>query len=132
MKKVRGYIFSRPFYDERAPQHIQNIVIRDFCTKNSFQYLLSASEYRMKKSYSVLEDLIKNSEKIDGIAAYSLLMLPENSLYRTKLLKNFIKKKKFFCFVVEEIIVKNLKDIVEINNLWKIKKTLKKAYLGNK
>lgn len=132
MKKVRGYIFSRPFYDERAPQHIQNIVIRDFCTKNSFQYLLSASEYRMKKSYSVLEDLIKNSEKIDGIAAYSLLMLPENSLYRTKLLKNFINKKKFFCFVVEEIIVKNLKDIVEINNLWKIKKTLKKAYLGNK
>ena len=33
MKKVRGYIFSRPFMGERAPQHVQNIIIRDFCKK---------------------------------------------------------------------------------------------------
>ena len=131
MKKVRGYIFSRPFYDERAPQHVQNIVIRDFCKKNSYQYLLSASEYRMKKSYSVLEDLIKNSKGFDGIAVYSLLMLPENTSYRTRILKNFINKKKFFCFAVEDLTVKFTSDINEINDLWKIKKTLKKTYLGN-
>ena len=79
MKSLRGYIFSRPFLDERAPQHVQNIVIRDFffCKKNSFHYLLSASEYRMKDSYSILEELITNSNKIDGIVAYSVLMLPK-------------------------------------------------------
>ena len=84
MKKVRGYIFSRPFLDERAPQHIQNIIIRDYCKKKSFQYLLSASEYRMKNSYTILDSLISNSQKIDGIVFYSLLMLPENQSHRTK------------------------------------------------
>ena len=130
MKKVRGYIFSRPFLDERAPQHVQNIVIRDFCKKNSYQYLLSASEYRMEKSYSVLEDLVKNSKSFDGIAAYSLLMLPDKHSHRTKLLKTLINKKKFFCFAVEDITVKVSSDIKEINDLWKIKKTLMSTYLG--
>ena len=35
MKRIKGYIFSRSFMGERAPQHVQNIVIRDFCKKNS-------------------------------------------------------------------------------------------------
>ena len=29
MKSLKGYIFSRPFLGERAPQHIQNIVLRE-------------------------------------------------------------------------------------------------------
>ena len=33
IKKVRGYIFCRSFMGERAPQHVQNIVIRDYCKK---------------------------------------------------------------------------------------------------
>ena len=111
MKSLRGYIFSRSFLDERAPQHVQNIVIRDFCQKKSFNYLLSASEYRMKNSYSILEDLISNSKTIDGIVAYSLLMMPESKILRTKILKKIINKKKIICFAVEDLIVKNLKDI---------------------
>ena len=31
MKQIRGYIFSRPFLDERVPQNVQNLVIREFC-----------------------------------------------------------------------------------------------------
>lgn len=130
MKVVQGYIFSRAFLDERAPQHVQNIVIRDFCKKNLLHYELSASEYRMKNSYSILEDLINNSKKIDGIVAYSLLMLPEKENYRNKILKKIISKKKFISFAVENIIVKNVKDLNRINTLWKIKKTLKKTYLN--
>ena len=34
MKNVKGYNFSRPFFGERVPQHVQNIVIKDFCNKN--------------------------------------------------------------------------------------------------
>ena len=46
-KKFRGYIFSRPFHDERVPQNVQNLVIREFVKKN-FDYLLSKAEYSMK------------------------------------------------------------------------------------
>ena len=41
MKKMRGYNFSRPFMGERVPQHVQNIVIKDFFQKNGFNFLLS-------------------------------------------------------------------------------------------
>ena len=37
-KRLRGYIFSRPFMEERVPQHVQNIVIRDYCSKKDIQY----------------------------------------------------------------------------------------------
>ena len=35
-KGFRGYIFSRPFMEERVPQHVQNIVIRDYCSKKKY------------------------------------------------------------------------------------------------
>ena len=60
MKKVKGYNFSREFMGERAPQHIQNIVIKDFCKKKKLKLLLSASEYSMSNSYYILEDIISN------------------------------------------------------------------------
>lgn len=131
MKIVKGYIFSRPFFDERAPQHIQNIVIRNFCKQNSLHFLLSASEYRMKNNYSILEDLLNNSKDFDGIVAYSLLMLPENDTMRNRILNKLVIKKKFLSCAVENITIKSIKDIKKINNLWKIKKTLKNTYFNN-
>ena len=84
----------------------------------------------MKNSYSILEDLISNSKTIDGIVAYSLLMMPESKILRTKILKKIINKKKIICFAVEDLIVKNLKDIKKINDLWQIKQALKNSYKG--
>ena len=50
MKKLRGYIFSRQFMGERVPQHVQNIVIRNYCEKNRYFFLLSSVEYKMENS----------------------------------------------------------------------------------
>ena len=58
MKKIQGYIFSRPFMDERAPQHIQNIIIREFCKKKNLHYNLSAVEYAMDNCYKTLYQII--------------------------------------------------------------------------
>ena len=44
MKKVRGYVFSRSFLGERVPQHVQNIIIRDYCERKNLHFLISASE----------------------------------------------------------------------------------------
>ncbi len=124
MKKIKGYIFSRPFMGERAPQHVQNIVIRDYCSKNGLQYLLSASEYKMKNSYLILEDLISNMNGFDGIVTYSLFQLPEKKSQREKILKKILSKKKSIYFAVEQLEVKNLKDFKKIETIWKIKKKL--------
>ena len=104
MKKIRGYIFSRPFMGERAPQHVQNIVIKDFCKSNSLEYLLSVSEYKMEDLFDFKRPNKKN-EKIDGIVAYSLFQLPPDNENRNRILEKIIKNKKFICFAVEKIIV---------------------------
>ena len=64
--KVRGYIFSRAFMGERVPQHIQNQIIRKFCEINNLEYSLSASEYAMKDSYLMLEEIINEMEDALG------------------------------------------------------------------
>lgn len=125
MKKLRGYIFSRSFAGERAPQHVQNIVIRDYCKNLSFQYLLSASEYKMKNCFVVLHSLLSKLSSIDGIVAYSIFQLPESKSERENILKKIIKKKKSIHFAVEKIKVSKLNEIRRVNNIWKIKKTLK-------
>ena len=57
---VKGYIFSRPFFGERVPQHIQNIVLRDYCRRNNINFLMSATEYAIKNSSYILSELILN------------------------------------------------------------------------
>jgi sporadic carbohydrate cluster protein (TIGR04323 family) len=124
MKKVKGYIFSRSFMGERIPQHIQNIIIRDYCKKNELQYLLSTSEYNMDNSFLILNDLVTNLKGIDGIIAYSLFQLPYYQGERNKILKKIIKKKKFIMFASEKMKVSNINELNHINSIWKIKKTL--------
>ena len=72
MKKVRGYNFSRDFMGERVPQHVQNIVIRDFCQKRNLNFLLSASEYSMPNSFHILKDLTNKSQQTFEISKFEL------------------------------------------------------------
>ena len=125
MKKLKGYIFSRPFMGERVPQNIQNLVIRNFCENYKYMYLLSAAEYSMENSDAVLKSIINNSKGISGIVAYSLYQLPKNMEIRTMFLKKIIRKKMFFVSAIEQTFVKNNNDINDINRLWQIKEILK-------
>ena len=102
MKKLRGYIFSRSFMGERAPQHVQNIVLRNYCEKNNYFFLLSSVEYKMSNSFFMLELAIKELKRLDGILAYSIFQLPENDDWRKKILRKIIKKKKEIHFAVED------------------------------
>ena len=124
MKKIKGYIFSRPFLDERAPQHIQNIVIREFCKKEGLNYSLSGVEYAMKDSYKTLYQLINELKKYHGIVAYSLFQLPFNDIERNKILKKILNKKKTFYFALEDFRLSTKKDLKKIENIWLVKKAL--------
>ena len=89
MKSVRGYNFSRSFMGERVPQHVQNIVIKDFCQKNNFNFLLSATEYSMKNSFYILNQLIDDMSGIHGIVAYSVFQMPFDDKERNRVSLKF-------------------------------------------
>ena len=90
MKKVKGYIFSRSFVNERVPQHIQNIVIRDFCRSNNHDFLFSSVEYSIENSYIILNEFLRFKDFSDGMVFYSLFQLPENSHERERIYKKFL------------------------------------------
>lgn len=126
-KITRGYIFSRQFMGERVPQHIQNAIIRDYCSKNNLVFLLSATEYAMEGNCMVLKQVLSEIENIDGIVAYSVFQLPENNTIRNQVLDDIILKKKEIHFAVESIKINNYDEKKDINNLWLVKKAMKRC-----
>ncbi|MDA9633207.1 sporadic carbohydrate cluster protein, LIC12192 family [bacterium] len=121
---LRGYIFSRPFMGERVPQHIQNIVLRNYCSSNSHKFYLSASEYTMESSFYILNQTINELSDLDGILAYSVFQMPENYNMRNKVFKKMISQNKHFFFAVEGLSISNKSDIDNVHELWEIKKQL--------
>ncbi len=109
---------------ERVPQHVQNIIIKDFCDKNNYNYLLSASEYTMKNSFLMLEKLINEINGVDGIILYSLFQLPEKKKYRIKILNRIINKKKIIIFACEQIKITLRNEIKRVEVIWSIKQSL--------
>lgn len=126
--KLKGYIFSRPFFRERVPQNVQNIILRDYCKKKNFSLLLSSTEYVFPNSSLILFEIIDNLEKCDGIIFYSLMQLPINKQKRHHLFKKIINKKKQIHFALENIEAINKKNFEEIEKIF----LLKTKYSENK
>ena len=123
-KGFRGYIFSRPFMEERVPQHVQNIVIRDYCSKKNIQYLLSSTEYAMENCALMLRQLVKDLPSIDGIVAYSIFQMPEDDDERQSIFNSVLSLKKEIHFAVEGLSIYDIETYNHIENIWKVKKTL--------
>ena len=127
MIKVRGYIFSRPFMGERVPQHVQNLVLRDYCERHRMEYLLSGTEYAMQGCHLVLEQLLDELSNIGGIVAYSLFQLPEDAVQRKHIYSQMINSHKVMHFAVEGLQASTLQDWEQIEILWRIRQTLPKC-----
>ena len=122
----RGYITSRKVDGSFIPQTLQNLKIRDYAKKLKIEFKLSATEYVMKNSYHVLNSLKSEINQLEGIIFFSIFSLPEKKKFRNELLKFFVVKKKILYFALEELTVKNIRDIKEIDEIFFIKKASKK------
>jgi sporadic carbohydrate cluster protein (TIGR04323 family) len=121
MIRVRGYIFSRPFMGERVPQHIQNIVIKDYCKKKNILLLLSATEHSFSKSTIIIRQIVKDLKNYNGIVFYSMFQLPEDINFRKEIYKKIILQKKSLFFACEGIEVKTILDSERVENIWLVK-----------
>ena len=130
--KLKGYNFSRPFLGERVPQHVQNIVIRNYCEKNNFKFLLSSTEYSKENNFYILEELLENLNDYDGLVFYSLFQLPTNEFKRKKILKQIIINNKSLHFAVENLVLKQKVDQVKIEQIFKLKMVQSKNFKNTK
>jgi sporadic carbohydrate cluster protein (TIGR04323 family) len=117
-----GYIFSREIKNSYIPQKVQNLVIRDYAKRLKANLKLSATEYKMKKSFLILKSLIKKNANFSGIILYSYSMLLELSDYED-LIKKCLKNKINLFFALEEFSIKNNKDIEKLKQIFRIGKS---------
>lgn len=89
-KGYRGYVFSRPIDNHRVPQHIQNLVIRDYAQRRKLHYLLSGTEYAMADCYLVLEQVLAELPALDGMILYSMFMLPADAARRAEIYRKVL------------------------------------------
>ncbi|MBT6331950.1 MAG: sporadic carbohydrate cluster protein, LIC12192 family [Gammaproteobacteria bacterium] len=109
---------------ERCPQNIQNLVLRDYCLKKSYEYLLSGAEYAMKDSYLMLKQVIEEIPNIDGVLAYSLFQMPENRKKRLSFYEKIIKKNGEIHFALEDIVITSHNDIDKAENIWLVRQAM--------
>ena len=109
---------------ERVPQHVQNLVIRDYCEKNHLQFLLSATEYTMQGCHLILEQVLSELTEIDGLVAYSLYQLPQDGLKRNRIYERILHAKKSMYFAVEGLSARTIAECEKIEMLWRIRLTL--------
>ena len=128
MKRVRGYVTSRPFFGNRVPQHVQNIVIREYCQRHGLAYLLSATEYAMPSCYMMLEDALNELDQIDGIAMYSIFLLPRRQSRRLQIYRRVLDAGASLHGAVESIAIRTAADIQAIEDIWMVQEVISRGY----
>jgi len=121
--RLRGYIFGRPFMGERVPQHIQNLVLRDYAGRKGVTLLLAASEYAIERSHLVLGTVLDELDRIDGVLAYSLFQMPEETVDRLPVLEKFVETGKSLHFAVEDLVVTDRGTADQAELMWMIRKS---------
>ena len=118
MNGFQGYVTSRAFQGQRVPQHVQNLVIRDYCQSHGLRYLLSGTEYAIPGSVLMLQQLLDGLERMEGIVFYSLFQLPENPPVRQAIYQQVLKQKKSLHFAVEPLALRQEQDCQRLEDIW--------------
>jgi len=116
-KGYRGYVFSRPVDSHRVPQHIQNLVIRDYATRRKLHYLLSATEYAMQDCYLILEQVLADLAALDGVILYTMFMLPSGPPERRRIYQRLLQAGCRLHAAVEGFVLEDEADIERWENV---------------
>lgn len=114
----RGYIASRPIDGCRVPQHIQNLVLREHARRHGLAYRLSATEYAMPHCYMMLEQLMDELPRLDGIIAYSMFMLPHRPERRRALYGRILGTGRALHAAVEDLVLHDAGDVARWEDIF--------------
>ena len=123
----RGYLTSRGLISGRTPQHIQNIVIRNYCGKNNLEYLLSAVEVAMEDCYLMLRQLLNELQNDSGIVFFSMFQLPKDTLERKRIFETILGKSATIHFAAEELYCAAPSDVSRVEDIYSVTRVIDQA-----
>lgn len=104
-----------------TPQHIQQLVIRDYCTKRGMRFLLSATEYCMPGCTLILDAVLAELDALDGIVMYSLYQLPTDRAKRQRMYESLFAKGAELHCAAENIAIRNWDDAGRMEDIWLVR-----------
>ncbi len=120
----RGYIASRAVRGQVWPQHVQNLVVRDYAQRNDLTYLLSATEYAMDACYMNLESVLESIDELDGIILFSLFMLPQKPERRHALYERVFAAGADLHGALEGMAITGPEDVARLEDILMIERAL--------
>lgn len=123
-KGFRGYIRARQEMGRSVPQHVQQLVMRDYCKKQGITFLLSATEYLMHGCTQILDAVLDDLDHLEGIVMYSLYLMPESREKRLRMFKRLFEKGCVLHCASEGIVIAGWDDVARIEDTWLIKEVL--------
>lgn len=105
-------------------QNTQNLVLRDYCERKNYKYLLSFTEYGIIDSYLMFQECIDLIPGVNGIVCYSLFMLPENQVERRNFLNTVLDKGGEIHFALEGLKISTCSELERIECIWLIRQTM--------
>ena len=107
----RGYIASRPIRGHSTPQHIQNLVIRDYAERNALKFKLSATEYAMPGCDMILRAVIDELSTLEGLILFSMFQLPQDISDRMLVYKTVLDSNRAMHAATENLALLASEDI---------------------
>lgn len=106
---------------ERVPQHVQNIVLRNYCHTQNHNLLLAATEYAMQDSSLILETILQELPEVDGIVMYSLFQLPRDETERASVVRRVLEANRSIHFAVENMRIVDVATAEAVERCWQVK-----------
>ncbi len=113
----RGYIASRPIRDERMPQQIQNLVIRNYAVRNGLAFKLSATEYAMPGCFMMLNAVIEELPTLDGVILFSMFMLPTEREGRRRIYSQILDQGRELHAALENVSVRTWSEVARFEDI---------------
>lgn len=117
----RGYMAFRPGIGRSVPQGVQQLVMRDYCAARGLTYLLAATEYCMPGSRLMLEGVLRELDRLEGIVCYSMFALPERRQDRDIVYRRVIDRGRALHMAAERFVLRTEADVERLEDIWLVK-----------
>lgn len=113
----RGYVTSRPFGGYIIPVPVQSLVLRDYCQRKGYVYVLPVNENSFPHSYLVLEGMIQKLADFAGVLMCSMHMLPQRAARRRAIVDTILGQGCSLHLVLEDLVLETLEDVEKVEEL---------------
>ena len=123
----RGYVTCRPFGGLYIPVSMQALMMRDYCTRNGYMYKLHTTENIFPNSYMILEGMIQELDRYEGLLVTSMYMMPKRAERRRSIYDEVLGNGASLHFVLEDFVIRTLDDIEPVEEILMIQNVLPRS-----